>query len=292
MKPAPFAYERAASIDEAVDLLARHGGDARLLAGGQSLVPLLNVRLAKPSVLIDINRVDALAGWRRDGDHIVIGSLTRQHVLERDRALGGLVPLLAQAVRHIGHVATRARGTIGGSLAHADPSAELPVCALALDAEMHVRSHSGRRRIAANSFFQDVFITALGDGDLLEAVSFVAPVARTGTAFSEIARRSGDFAIVCVAASLSIGADGRIASSRLALGGVGSRPVRVASAEAMLNGERPNEVLWMAAASRAVLELEPGTDLHATAAYRRDIAQVLIRRVLAEAAQHAEKEAL
>ena len=287
MKPAPFEYAAASSVDDAVALLAAHGRESRLLAGGQSLVPMMNLRMARPSVLIDINGVASLAGWRLSGDRVHIGATTRQLVLEKDAGLAARVPLLAEAVHHVGHVATRARGTIGGSLAHADPSAELPVCALALEARIHARSKRGAREIEARDFFQGIFSTALAEDEMLEAVSFATQEARTGSAFTEVARRPGDFAMVSAACVLSLGSDGRIGAARIALGGVGSQPIRIMEAEALLTGQRPQADLWRAAADEASRRIVPGSDIHATAAYRKKVAGVLVGRVLASAAERA-----
>ena len=287
MKPAPFDYTSAANVAEAITLLAQHGGDARLLAGGQSLVPMMNLRMARPAVLIDINRIAALGGWRIEGGRLRIGALTRQRVLEHDTTLAGHAPLLRQAVRHIGHVATRNRGTIGGSLAHADPSAELPICALALDARLHARSQRGVREIAAEDFFRGVLTTALAEDELLEALTFELSPPATGFSFLEIARRPGDFAMVAVACRVTLGDGGQIAALRLALGGVGPRPERAHSAEAAVTGQLPSAELWRLAGRAANQALAPNSDLHATAQYRTDVAAVLVARALAEAAGHA-----
>ena len=288
MKPAPFEYVAAGSVEEAVELLAQHGGEARVLAGGQSLVAMMNLRMARPAVLVDVNRVSSLAGWGIEDGKLHIGALTRQRVLEHDRALGAYAPLFAQCVRFIGHVATRSRGTIGGS-AHADPSAELPVCALALDARLHARSKRGTRVIEASTFFDDVFTTTLAVDELLEVISLKPAPAATGTSFEEVSRRPGDFAMVAVACCLTLDHAGRVESARIALGGVGSRPVRVAEAEALLTGERPAAELWRAAGAEAARGIEPSSDIHATADYRRDVAAVLVQRALVNAAELAEK---
>ena len=283
MKPAPFDYASATSIDEALDLLAAHGGDARILAGGQSLVPMMNLRMARPSVLIDINGVAGLAGWQRDVGRVRIGATTRQRVLQHDAAMAECAPLLAQAVRHIGHVPTRNRGTIGGSLAHADPSAELPVCALVLDTMLHARSKRGMRDIAANAFFAGVFTTALADDELLESISFKIPAMDTGFAFDEVSRRPGDFAMVAAGGAMTLSSDGRITRARLALGGVGPCAARAMTAEVLLIGQQPSTELWRAAADAVQKAVDPSGDIHATADYRRDVAGVLTRRVLERA---------
>ena len=287
MKPAPFDYAAATSLDEAVALLADHGRDARVLAGGQSLVPMMNLRMARPSVLIDINGVESLMGWRVDDGRVHLGAATRQRVLEHDARLGIYAPLLARAVRHIGHVATRNRGTIGGSLAHADPSAELPVCALVLDARMHARSKRGARNLEASEFFTGIFTTALAEDEVMESVSFVPSASGTGFAFDEVSRRPGDFAMVAAACAVSLSADGHIQRARLALGGVGPTATRIADAERLLVGQAPSVELWRAAADAVSKGIDPGSDLHATAQYRREVAAVLTRRVLESATGQA-----
>ena len=289
MKPAPFRYLAPASVAEAVMLLARHGGEAKILAGGQSLVPMMNLRVARPAVLVDINRIAPLAGWRREGSLVRIGALTRQSVLTRDAEIAVCAPLLTEAARHIGHIATRARGTIGGSLAHADPSAELPVCVLALDATLHVCSQRAARDVAARDFFRDLFTTALADDELLEAVSIAPPPPGMGTSFEEIARRPGDFAVVAVACCLLLDAERRVQDASIALGGVGSRPHRASQAETLLRGERAGEALWRAAAAQAARAIAPGSDIHASAAYRKDVAAVLVERALRSAAARARR---
>ena len=289
MKPAPFEYYAARSVAEAVELLARHGGEARVLAGGQSLVPMMNLRAARPAVLVDINRIPGLGGWRVEGARLATGALLRQRVLQHDTSLGQAAPLLAEAVGHIGHVPTRNRGTVGGSMAHADPSAELPVCAQVLDARMQARSKRGLREIEASDFFQGVFSTALAEDELLESITFAIPVAASGHAFAEATRRHGDFAMVVAAARLSLDADGRVSEARIALGGVGPMPARAREAEDVLRGQSPRADLWRAAGAEAARHIEPGSDIHATARYRRDVASVLVSRVLAKAAERAGK---
>jgi carbon-monoxide dehydrogenase medium subunit len=288
MKPAPFAYVAPDSVAEAVMLLRRHGGEAKILAGGQSLVPMMNLRMARPAVLVDINRIAPLAGWRREDTVVRIGALTRQSVLTRDAHIAVCAPLLAEAARHIGHVATRNRGTIGGSLAHADPAAELPVCVLALDATLHVRSQHAARDVAAGDFFLDLFTTALAEDELLEAVSIASMPPGMGTSFAEISRRPGDFAVVAVACRLLLDAESRVASASIALGGVGARPQRAGQAETLLRGERAGPQLWRAAAAQAARGIEPGSDVHASAAYRKEVAAVLVERALHSAAARAE----
>jgi len=291
MKPAPFRYAAPREIDEALALLAEHGGEAKLLAGGQSLVPMMNLRLARPAVLIDIGRLPGLDGWRADGDTIEVGALVRQRRLETDRALAERLPLLAEAIGQIGHPATRSRGTVLGSLCHADPAAELPVCAAALRGELAVRSARGARRIAARDFFRDAMTTALAEDELAEAVRLPAAGLRSGFACLEVARRHGDFAIVAVACALRLDERGAIAEAGLALGGVAGAPVVLAAAEAALKGQRPEASLFREAAASAADVLDPPSDLHANARYRRRAARALIERALTSAAERAGRNA-
>jgi CO/xanthine dehydrogenase FAD-binding subunit len=226
VKPAPFRYAAPASLDEALGLLAQHGGEAKLLAGGQSLVPLLNLRLARPAVLVDMRRLPALDGWREARGAVEIDALVRQRKLETDRALAERLPLLAEAARWIGHVATRSRGAIVGSLCHADPAAELPACAVALGAELRIRSAKGTRRIAARDFFLDAMTTKLAEDELVESAAFPTWSGRSGFACMEVARRHGDVALVAVACALRLDERGRVAQAGLALGGIARTPLR------------------------------------------------------------------
>lgn len=273
MKPPPFDYVAPTSLDEALDALAEHGEDAKVLAGGQSLIPLLSLRLARPTALIDLNRVEELRGITVNGS-VEIGAMTRHRAVERSDELARAVPLLAAAVPYIGHTAIRTRGTIGGSIAHADPAAELPAVALALDATFEVRSGSrGARTITAEDLFAGYFTTSLEPDEILVSVRF--PVAAPGTKVSvhEMARRHGDFAMVAVMASRSPEGDHRIA-----LVNVADRPHRARAAEDAANaGADPAEV-----ADLATRDLEPVSDLHASSAYRTHVAGVLVRRALAD----------
>jgi carbon-monoxide dehydrogenase medium subunit len=271
VKPPPFEYIAPTSLDEAVAALAEHGEDAKVLAGGQSLIPLLSLRLARPTALIDLNGVAELSAVRVNGN-VSIGAMVRHRAAERSPEIAATVPLLAAAVPYIGHTAIRTRGTIGGSLAHADPAAELPAVTLALDATFEARSTRGTRTIAAADFFAGYFTTALEPDEVLVATTF--PKAQPGTKVSvqEVARRHGDFAMVAVMAS--VGPDGR--DHRIALVNVASVPVRATEAEAAADaGASVDEV-----ADLAARDLEPSGDLHASAAYRKHVAAVLVRRAL------------
>lgn len=276
MKPAPFDYIRAGSVEHAVAQLAAANGDGegKVIAGGQSLMPLLALRLAQPTVLIDINRVPGLdAISPRPGGGLRIGALTRHRALAAQESN----PLLAEAARWVGHAAIRTRGTLGGSLAHADPAAELPVVASAAGAVALVAGPGGHRTIAAADLFTGALQTSLDDDELIEAVDFPVP-GRWG--FAEFARRHGDFGLVMAAVAE---ADGRL---RLALGGVAATPVRPAAAEAVLAGGPLNAARISEAAEAAAGEIEPVGDIHATAAYRRQLTRVLVARALTQAGEN------
>jgi len=286
MKLPPFDYAAPKTVDEAVGLLAEYQDDASVLAGGQSLIPLLALRLARPAVLIDINGLQELSGISAANGHVRVGALTREYVAEESALIAGSVPLLAAALPLIGHEAIRSRGTIGGSLAHADPSAELPAVALALGARLVLRGPSGERVIDAADWFEGYLTTSRRADELLAEVRFPVAAAGTGISFQEVARRHGDFAIVGLAASLTL-SEGVISDAGLAFTGVSDVPVRATAAEAMLAGERPSAPLFEAAAAVATEDLDPPADLHGTAAYRKKVAATLVRRGLQAAADSA-----
>jgi CO/xanthine dehydrogenase FAD-binding subunit len=271
MKPPAFAYAAPDTIAECLALKAEHGEDARFIAGGQSLMPLLNLRMLHPAVIIDLGKVRELSYWRREGDEIVIGATLRQRKLEQDKELAAALPLLAEAVQQIGHPATRSRGTIVGSLCHADPAAELPVCALLLQAQIVLASTTGKRTIAAEDFLVDALSTSIKDDELVEQVRIPAGRSDTGYAFLELARRHGDFALISVAALVSG------TTARVAIGGLGAAPLAFDLQSKDINGE----------AQRIAQGLEPPSDLHATADYRRALAQTLIECALAKAAERS-----
>ena len=270
MKPAPFAYAKARSVEQAVALLGENK-EARLLAGGQSLIATLNMRLSAPSLLIDINGVDGLDGITKKGDAIEIGALTRHAAAERSETIARYVPLIARAMPHIGHVAIRNRGTLGGSIAFADPAAELPACLLALDGEVEASGPKGRRTIKADDFFKGLFETALASSEMLTAIRVPAAGEDTRVGFAELARRHGDYAIVGLAASAR--ANGKsLADVRLCFFGVGATPMRAKKSEAALAGGD-------AEAAVAALDLEPPDDVQASGAVKKHLAGVLLRRV-------------
>lgn len=286
MKLPPVEYEAPKTVSEAVELMAEHLDQASVLAGGQSLIPLLAMRLAHPAVLIDINGVDELSGVSASDGTVAIGAMTREYAAEESGTVADAVPLLAAALPLIGHEAIRSRGTVGGSLAHADPAAELPAVALALDAEFVVRSRSGMRVIPAADWFEGYLTTARRPDELLVEVRFPAAGRGTGISFQEVARRHGDFAIVGLAASLTL-ADGTISDARLAFAGLSDVPVRATAAEDLLVGERPSAELFDEAARRGCEDLAPPADLHGSSDYRKKVAAALVRRGLRAAADNA-----
>ena len=271
MKPAAFAYAKARSLDDAIRLLGEHKGEAKLLAGGQSLIATLNMRLSQPSLLVDINGVAGLDGISVKNGMVEIGAMTRHVTLERSSDIAKHAPLIAQAMPHIAHPAIRNRGTIGGSLAYADPAAELPACLVALDGEIDIAGPKGKRSVKAGDFFKDLFETALGTHDVLTAVRFPAAGTETRVGFAELARRHGDYAMVGLAAVAK--ASGKSLSDvRLVYFGVGATPVRARKAEdALARGSVDDAV--------KALDLDPTSDIQATADVKKHLAGVMLRRV-------------
>ncbi len=290
MKPAPFDYLAPDSLPAALAALAERGYDAKLLAGGQSLIPVMNFRLAQPALLIDLNRVPGLAGIAREGGELRIGAMTRQRRLEDDPLIARCAPLLREAVPFIAHPQIRNRGTVGGSLAHADPAAELPALAVALEARFRLQSVRGERWVAASDFFHGLFATALEADEMLTEIAVPDAPARSGWAFLEVARRHGDYAQMGVAARLTLGDDGLCASARLVFLSAAEKPWAAGAAE-RLRGERPDEALFARVADAVHAELSPAGDVHASADYKRHLARVLTRRVLRTAAKRAAGEA-
>jgi aerobic carbon-monoxide dehydrogenase medium subunit len=288
MKLPQVDYEAPTTVSDAVELLAEHEDDASVLAGGQSLIPLLAMRLARPAVLIDINGIPELSGISAAGGRVTIGAMTREYVAEESGTVAGSVPLLAAALPLVGHEAIRSRGTVGGSLAHADPAAELPAVARALDAEFVVRGPSGERVIGAAEWFEGYLTTSRRPDELLVEVRFPAAEPGTGTSFQEVARRHGDFAIVGLAASLTLSA-GAITDARLAFANVSDVPVRATGAEDLLAGEKPSAELFDEAARRATADIDPPADLHGSPDYRKKVAAALVRRCLRAAADNADE---
>jgi carbon-monoxide dehydrogenase medium subunit len=289
MKPSSFEYLCPDSLDEALSLIAEHGYDAKLLAGGQSLIPLMNFRLAKPAVLIDLNRIESLRFLRAGEDGgIEIGAMTRQRALERDALLAQAVPLFREAVPFIAHPQIRNRGTIGGSLAHADPASELPALAVATDARFKLQNTSGSRWVEAKEFYVGLLTTDLQIDEILTAVAIPAMRERTGWAFMEIARRLGDYAQVGVVAQVSLDASGSCSGARLVYLSVGDGPIDAEDAAAVLiEGNLTDDSIEAAAHIASTREVEPAGDIHASEAYKRHLAQVLTVRAVERAVTRA-----
>ncbi len=283
MKPAPFNLLRPRSVDEALGLLQSYRDEAKVLAGGQSLVPLMNFRLAQPHYLIDLNGVEGLDKIEIDDQTLSLGAMVRQRDVEGSPSIAERLPILREAIEQVAHPAIRNRGTVGGSMVHADPSAELPLIATALDANFHLRSAQANRSVAAKDFYQGYLLTDIAPDELLVGIDFRLPPAACGWCCSEITRRHGDFAIVAVAVVLGLGGDRRIAFVRVALGGVGPAPLRVEAAEAALLGEWPGAEPFRRAADIAAQAVDPPSDIHASSSYRRHVARVLVRRALSVA---------
>jgi CO/xanthine dehydrogenase FAD-binding subunit len=281
MKPAPFKYIAASSLDHALALKAEYGDDARFLAGGQSLVPAMNFRLSQPPVLIDVNPLDECAGIvRSEGGEIHVGALTRYRELERAGEFLRFCPLFADALPHIAHPQIRNRGTIGGNLAHADPASELPAVAVAMEARMRLRSSAGQREIAASEFFIGPLTTDIAANEMLVDIVFPSPKPRSGTCFLEIARRRGDFALAGVAAAVTLDEEQRCTDARLALCGVGETPVDASHAASLLIGRRCTREAIDAVASEVGNTIAPSGNVHASPDYQRHIAVVLTKRAL------------
>ncbi len=289
MKPAPFEYVAPDSLDDALAAMQQHGFDAKPLAGGQSLVPVMNFRLAQPGVLVDLNGVPGLDEIRHaDDGTLYFGSMVRQSRLEREPLVAQHQPLLAEALPHIAHPQIRNRGTFGGSLAHADPAAELPVIAVALNGRFKLQSAAGERWIAARDFFTSLFDTDLGDEELLVEITLPPLPARTGTAFTEMARRHGDYALAGVAAVVTVDGGGVCTAARLVYLNAGEVPMVAAEAAQILVGERPSEEVWLETAVAASQnEIDPRGDIHASADYKRHLAKVLTVRALKQAFDRA-----
>ncbi len=282
MKPAAFDLVAVDSVEAALAALSDAGGDGKIIAGGQSLVAMMNFRMVRPSVLVDINRIAALAILEERPDHIRVGALTRHRTLERSPLIGRHFPVLSRAMEHVAHLAIRNRGTIGGSLSHADPAAELPMMALLLDATLTVAAPAGLRTVAAADFFLGSLTADLGETDLVIAVDFPKLPAGTGWDFQEVARRSGDFALAALAATLTV-EGGVIAEARIAMMGIGETAVRAADAEALLAGRTLDDALVAEVVAAVRDGVEPNSDLHASGDYRRHLIGVLAGRALGNA---------
>jgi carbon-monoxide dehydrogenase medium subunit len=289
MKPPPFKYYAPTTLDEALARMVEHGGEAKALAGGQSLIPTMNFRLAQPEVLVDLNNIQELSYIRPTPDGgLAIGAMTRQRLVERSALVKERASLVHETMPYIAHPQIRNRGTFGGSLAHADPAAELPAVTTALDARFLVQSQKGKREVPANEFFVDLFATALEPDELLVEVALPPLPAHTGYAFREISRRHGDYALVGAAAVVTLTDDERCQQARLVYFSVGNGPVEAQQAAALLQGQiLAPEVIQAAAEAVATADIDPPGDIHASANYRRHLAKVLARRVLEEAGKKA-----
>jgi CO/xanthine dehydrogenase FAD-binding subunit len=287
MKPPPFEYDDPRTLEEALGLLAEHGDEAKVLAGGQSLVPLLNFRLARPERLVDLNGIGELDYLRFENGRLRIGALTRQATLERSAEVAQRLPLLTEAVKLVGHVQIRNRGTVGGSVAHADPAAELPVAFAALGARFHARSTRGQRSFSPEQFFRTHLTTALEPDELLTEIELPLPPAGSGFAFLEFARRHGDFALGGAAVQALLGSDGRCEQVAIALLGAAPTPLRRPQVEAWLAGRALDETTAAEAARQAASDVNPSGDIHGSGEYRRGLAEVMLRRALLRAAERA-----
>jgi len=284
MKAVPFEYERAASVAEVCALLTQHGPDAKLIAGGQSLVPMMAMRLARPSHLVDLNDVAEMRQIAADGDYVRIGAVVRQVRLEREPVIRERLPLLAQALRWVGHVQTRNRGTPGGSLVHADPSAEIPLVAVTLQAQLKLTSQNDEMWMDAQDFFLAPMVTAIAQDQCLTEIRFpVWPDTRVGSSFQEVSIRHGDFALTSACAQVVIDEDGRCTHAAIGIGGAGPVPLALPDVAAQLVGETLDERVVTAVADAAAAGLEPEADIHASAEYRRHLAEVLVAAALRDA---------
>lgn len=286
MKPAPFQYHAPTTVDEALALLAEHGDDARVLAGGQSLVALMAVRLSRTEHLVDLNAITEMAEVGVANGSLSLGSMVRQRTIEHDPAIAQAVPLLARAAPWIGHFQIRNQGTLGGSLAHADPAAELPAVALALDAQMEIRSVGQSRSVDADDFFEGLFSTCIESGEMLTTTTFPTRQPGEGFAINEVARRHGDFALVGTAARVAVDKGGAVTSSAIAMFGVGTTPQRMPATElALVGADQSADLNEIAQVSTT--ELDPFDDLHASASYRKRVGAVTVRQALTDAIEEA-----
>jgi CO/xanthine dehydrogenase FAD-binding subunit len=285
MKPAPFQYHDPSTVEEVLSVLGQFGDDAKILAGGQSLVPLMNFRLARPMHLVDINKISSLDYVRQQNHALVIGALARQRKIEFSELVMRKNPLLIEATRHIGHPAIRNRGTVCGSLAHADPAAEWPALAMVMDATFVVRGAQGERQIPASDFFVSYFTTCLGPQDFLIEIHVPELPERAGFCFQEVSRRHGDFALAGAAVWLTADAEGFCTDTRIALAGVAPCPMRARLAERRLIGERLTDSVLAKVGNSIEDEIDPTSDLHASADYRRKVGGVILQRALLGAAR-------
>ena len=286
MKPPPFEYFAPGTVEAAIAMMVEFGDDAALLAGGQSLVPMLNFRIAAPGALIDLNGIRSLGDISTENG-LSLGAMTRTRRIETDPRIAAANPLLAAAAANVAHVQIRNRGTIGGSLAHADPAAEMPGVVLACDAEIRITGRGGSRSVPAEAFFHGILSTDVGDGEMITEIVFPEWPAARRWGFREVSRREGDFAMVGIAAWYDLDTEGKIAEARLSAIGAGDTPLRLRTREDLLRDEVPSQGLFRTVAIAAASDLQPGSDIHASAEYRREVGSVLINRVLSDAMERA-----
>lgn len=289
MKPATFTYLQPKTVEESLKYLAEFGDDAKVISGGQSLIPLLNMRLATPGYLIDLGGITDLKNIHADDETIFIGALTKQVDVERSPLIKEKCPLLHEAIRFIGNAQIRNRGTVGGSIAHADPSAELPCVLSALRGNIVIASDDDERIVTPDEFFLTYLLTSLEPNEIIKEIQFPVLSPTSGSAFVELSRTHGDFAIVCVAAVLDLDESGKITFARLAIGGASSVPLVMEDVETLLVGHSPDEELFRRAGEKVTELIEPDSDLHASAEYRRKVSSVLTIRALKMAAERAKK---
>jgi len=289
MKPASFRYFAPTTIDETLALLSEHGDEAKILAGGQSLVPTMNFRLAMPAILIDINRLGELSYVESRNGNLALGALTRQRTLERDTQIAQFAPLVAETMPFVAHPQIRNRGTVGGSLAHADPAAELPAVMIALDAKFKLSSRSAERWFEARDFFTGLFSTVLAPNELLSEIVLPPMPPRTGWAFREVARRHGDFALAGVACTITLDARNVCANARIVLLGLSGQPVDARNAAKLLIGVEPTIDAIRAASESVNGSIDPSSDIHASADFRRQLAKTLTQRALVQAVKRAKE---
>ncbi|MFD2001247.1 FAD binding domain-containing protein [Peribacillus frigoritolerans] len=288
MKPAKFNYLRPSSLEEAVHYLSEYGDDAKVLSGGQSLIPLLNMRLSTPKYIIDIGRVGGLSYIHADGESLVIGALTKHRDIEKSKLVKEKCPLLSEAIRWVGHEQIRNRGTVGGSIAHGDPSAELPCVLTALRGEIVLADENGEEIVSPEEFFLTYMLTSLQPDQLVKEIRFPIIKPASGSAFVEVARRHGDFGLVEVAAVVDLSEEGSFSEVKLAIGGVNSIPTALEDVERLLFGKEPNEELFKKASDLTMELVEPESDLHGTAEYRRELSGTMVIRALKKATIRAQ----
>lgn len=288
MYPAPFEFHRAASVEDAIGLLQTYGDDAKLIAGGHSLLPVMKLRLAAPEHLIDISRIESLRGVTDAGDHLVIGALTTHQAIARDELIRAHLPVLAETADLVGDRQVRNRGTIGGALAHADAAADYPAAILALEAELVATGQNGTRTIPAGEFFLDLLTTALEPNEVLTEIRIPKVPGRTGANYQKLANQASGYAVVGVAAVITLGEDGTVASARIGITGTGASATRASAAEAALTGKAPDEATIKAAADLADQGIDPLSDLSASAEYRLAVTKGLARRAITKAVERAQ----